>query len=261
MKSPKKSILFLFILMGLTLALGSCGNSGKPKTESTTQAAKDSTATAAAEPKQQAAAPENAADAQKIASPAAKEQVAAKDNIRPSGAKAVASKIPAGEKNKAIQPAAQPKSVAPGAIVPAEKVVVKEAAKPAPAQEVVAIQPAVKEAAKVASAGPGSWIVPANDKSKPNPVKANSESLLTGKELYLKHCTSCHGKSGAGDGAKAAMLKTPSGSFKLPVFQNQTDGAIFYKIRQGKNEMPGYAKRIPDAADIWSMVNYLRQLK
>ena len=243
--------------MGLTLALGSCGNSGKPKTESSNQAMKDSMAAAAA--KQPVAVSENAADAQKIASPAAKEQVATKDNIRPSGAKAVASKIPAGEKNKAIQPAAQPKSVAPAPVtVPAEKVVVKEAA---PAKEVAVEQPVVKALPKVSAPAPGTWVVPASDKSKPNPVKANSESLRTGKELYLKHCTSCHGKSGSGDGAKAAMLKTPSGSFKLPVFQNQTDGAIFYKIREGKNEMPAYAKKIPDAADIWSIVNYLRQLK
>jgi len=52
------------------------------------------------------------------------------------------------------------------------------------------------------------WPVPDKYLKMANPVKADAESLATGKELWAKHCQSCHGKSGKGDGTKAAQLKT-----------------------------------------------------
>ena len=105
------------------------------------------------------------------------------------------------------------------------------------------------------------WPVPDKYKNMPNPVKSDATSIATGKELYTQHCKSCHGTKGKGDGPKAAQLDTESGDFTKPTFQSQTDGAIFYKTTEGRKDMPSFKKKIPDANDIWSVVNYMRTLK
>ncbi len=105
------------------------------------------------------------------------------------------------------------------------------------------------------------WNVPEAFAKKTNPVKSDGESLQTGKELWAKHCQSCHGKKGAGDGTKAAELETEMADFAKDVVQKQSDGAIFYKILEGRDEMPTFKKKIPDESDTWSLVNYIRTLK
>lgn len=105
------------------------------------------------------------------------------------------------------------------------------------------------------------WNVPDAAAKKANPVKSDGESLQTGKELWAKHCQSCHGKKGAGDGTKAAELETEMQDFAKDVVQKQSDGALFYKISEGRDEMPTFKKKIPDESDIWSLVNFMRTLK
>ena len=94
-----------------------------------------------------------------------------------------------------------------------------------------------------------------------NPVKADAGSLATGKELWAKHCQSCHGKTGKGDGSKAAQLKTEVEDLGKPDIQKQPDGAFFYKSMEGREDMPSFKKKIPDPDDVWSIVNYVRTFK
>jgi mono/diheme cytochrome c family protein len=105
------------------------------------------------------------------------------------------------------------------------------------------------------------WPVPDKAAKTPNPVKTSSESVSSGKALWSQHCSSCHGKAGLGDGSKAAQLKTPLTDFSKSDVQSQSDGTLFYKIVEGRDEMPGFKKKIPDADDIWSVVNFMRTLK
>jgi len=105
------------------------------------------------------------------------------------------------------------------------------------------------------------WNVPEAFAKKTNPVKSDGESLQTGKELWAKHCQSCHGKKGAGDGTKAAELETEMQDFAKEVVQKQSDGALFYKMLEGRDEMPTFKKKIPDESDMWSLVNYIRTMK
>jgi mono/diheme cytochrome c family protein len=108
---------------------------------------------------------------------------------------------------------------------------------------------------------PQKWVAPAQYKTMKNPSAGNAESVNTGKDLYAKHCKSCHGKDGLGDGPKASSLDASCGDFTAAAFQSQTDGEIFYKITQGKDKMPAYAKTLPEDADRWALVNYLRKMK
>jgi len=108
---------------------------------------------------------------------------------------------------------------------------------------------------------PKPWAVPDAAAKKANPVKTSSESVSAGKALYNQHCTSCHGKKGLGDGSKAAQLKTHPGDFSTAAFQSESDGALFYKVQEGRGDMPSFKKKIPDPTEIWDVVNYMRTLK
>src|SRR6476619_2019154 len=105
------------------------------------------------------------------------------------------------------------------------------------------------------------WTVPDNFKNMKNPVASDAESIAGGKTLYITHCKSCHGSKGLGDGTKAAQLKTEPGDFSKADFQAQSDGAIYYKTTEGRDDMPNFKKKVPDADDRWSIVNYIRTLK
>jgi mono/diheme cytochrome c family protein len=98
-----------------------------------------------------------------------------------------------------------------------------------------------------------SWVAPDADNKKVNPIKSDASSLADGKELWVKHCQSCHGKTGKGDGTKAAQLKTEPGDFTKATTQSQTTGSLFYKTSQGRGDMPDFKKKISENDDIWSL--------
>jgi mono/diheme cytochrome c family protein len=106
------------------------------------------------------------------------------------------------------------------------------------------------------------WVIPDKYKAMKNPTKAgDAAAVANGKELWAKHCKSCHGSKGLGDGPKAASLKTPAGDFSTAAFQGQSDGALYYETAVGRDEMPGFEKKIPNQKDIWDLVTYMRTLK
>jgi len=105
------------------------------------------------------------------------------------------------------------------------------------------------------------WPVPDTYKNKKNPVASDATSIAAGKELWNTNCKSCHGAKGLGDGSKAAQLKTEPGDFSTADVQSQTDGSMFYKISEGRDDMPSFKKKIPDEEDIWDLVVFARTLK
>ncbi len=108
---------------------------------------------------------------------------------------------------------------------------------------------------------PKPWPVPEKQAKTANPVKSDATSISAGKSLWSQHCASCHGKTGLGDGNKAAQLKTQPGDFTKATTQSQSDGSLFYKISEGRDDMPSFKKKIPDQEDIWNLVNFVRTLK
>ena len=103
------------------------------------------------------------------------------------------------------------------------------------------------------------WVVPAKYEKMQNPTDPTVD-LAIGKSLYSKHCKSCHGSKGLGDGTKADEVEGDLGDFSSADFQAQSDGAIFYKSYIGRDDMPNYEKKIPDEEDVWLIVNYVRTL-
>ena len=104
------------------------------------------------------------------------------------------------------------------------------------------------------------WEVPDKYVNMKNPTDASVDKNI-GKALYTKHCQSCHGKEGYGDGNKAAGLSGDLGDFSSADFQSQTDGTLFYKTTFGRDDMPAFDKKLPDDEDRWLIVNYMRTLK
>jgi mono/diheme cytochrome c family protein len=105
------------------------------------------------------------------------------------------------------------------------------------------------------------WVIPAEYQKMTNPTDPEDEDgLEIGEELYMRHCKSCHGKEGLGDGPKAAEQKGDLGDFSSAKFQGQKDGVLFYKSKIGKDDMPDFSKKIPNDEDIWYIVNYMRTL-
>lgn len=108
---------------------------------------------------------------------------------------------------------------------------------------------------------PKPWSVPDNFKKMKNPVASDATTIADGKALWNTHCKSCHGSKGLGDGSKAAQLKTEPGDFSKPIVQTQTDGELFYKLSEGRDDMPSFKKKMPEADERWSLVNFIRTLK
>jgi len=104
------------------------------------------------------------------------------------------------------------------------------------------------------------WVVPAKYKSMANPLKGKGDADNVGKMLYAKHCKSCHGATGLGDGAKASSMKTKINSLKDGKFQAQNDGEVYFESFVGRDEMPNFEKKIPEE-DRWALVNFIRTLK
>jgi mono/diheme cytochrome c family protein len=105
------------------------------------------------------------------------------------------------------------------------------------------------------------WPVPEKNAKMKNPVAGDAEMLKVGKELWSKHCSVCHGKTGLGDGSKAAQLETAMDDISGAAVQSQTDGELYYKMSEGRDEMPSFKKKIPDSEELWAIVSYMRTLK
>lgn len=107
----------------------------------------------------------------------------------------------------------------------------------------------------------GPWEISSKYKKMTNDYKDDASLIKVGKMLYSKHCKSCHGSKGLGDGPKAKQLETFPGDFSAEAFHAQSDGEMYYKSYVGRDEMPNFEKKITDDEDRWAIVNYMRTLK
>jgi mono/diheme cytochrome c family protein len=107
----------------------------------------------------------------------------------------------------------------------------------------------------------GPWDIPAQYKEMVNPYENDTSLERVGRATYNRHCRSCHGNTGLGDGVMAKNLKTFSGDFSSENFLKYNDGEIYYMSFIGRDEMPNYEKLIPDEEARWAVVNYINNMK
>ncbi len=101
------------------------------------------------------------------------------------------------------------------------------------------------------------WNAPADADKIINPLRENPGAVIEGKKTYMQICIVCHGPKGKGDGIGAIALDPRPANFSAPKVQAQTDGAIFWKITEGRTPMASYKSTLTETQR-WQLVNYLR---
>jgi mono/diheme cytochrome c family protein len=98
------------------------------------------------------------------------------------------------------------------------------------------------------------WQPPPQAVKRRNPLADRPQLAAGGRKLFLRHCAECHGNDGRGVWRKNAA------DFELPVVQEQTDGALFWKITNGNQSrgMPTWSE-LPELQR-WQLVLFVRTL-
>lgn len=103
------------------------------------------------------------------------------------------------------------------------------------------------------------WTAPARAAKKANPIPPDAKSLELGRKLWERDCLSCHGAKGRGDGPQAADLDRKPADFADAAMWDQSDGAFFWKLVEGKTPMPATKTLLSDE-ERWHIINYMRTL-
>lgn len=104
------------------------------------------------------------------------------------------------------------------------------------------------------------WVAPASADKIVNPLKGDANAADSGKKSYKMLCVVCHGAKGKGDGVGGAGLKPKPTDLTSAEVQAQTDGALFWKLDEGRPPMASYKTAIPEKKR-WEIINYIRSLK
>jgi mono/diheme cytochrome c family protein len=100
------------------------------------------------------------------------------------------------------------------------------------------------------------------NKSEPNPLPDNQETLAAGKEAFGHYCVACHGLDGQNTGVPFAdRMSPPIPSLTSADVQRYTDGQLKWVIDYGvrPSGMPGSKGMLSDD-EIWSLIRYVRHL-
>jgi mono/diheme cytochrome c family protein len=103
------------------------------------------------------------------------------------------------------------------------------------------------------------WVAPAQASTMKSPLTISSEALKEAKSIYTASCAPCHGDKGKGDGPAAAALNPKPADHTSGTLLQETDGAIFYKISEGRNPMPQFKTTLTENQR-WTLVAYIRTL-
>lgn len=112
------------------------------------------------------------------------------------------------------------------------------------------------------------WIAPAWTDSLKSPFPKHNyiewsgtqDVVVEGEHLYNNYCATCHGKYGFGDGAPGITFEIPPANFHDSTIGSQKDGALFWKLTEGKGQMPGFKETLTEKQR-WELVYYIRNLE
>lgn len=108
--------------------------------------------------------------------------------------------------------------------------------------------------------GGNDWKAPPSADKLQNPYQGDARATEAGKKIYQNFCVSCHGKAGKGNGDAGVYLDPPPADLTSAEVQEQTNGAIYWKITNGNPPMASY-KEVLNKKQRWQLVNYIRKLR
>jgi mono/diheme cytochrome c family protein len=101
------------------------------------------------------------------------------------------------------------------------------------------------------------WVAPERRAQRANPLDATAENITRGRDVYVRECASCHGAAGNNDGDKAPKELADSRRLSDPSLLQESDGALFWKIGEGRRPMPATWDVLSDR-ERWQVVLYIR---
>jgi len=101
------------------------------------------------------------------------------------------------------------------------------------------------------------WKAPDSADTIKSPFPFTPQVIREGEKLYNTLCVSCHGTNGLGDG-QPGRYKIQPANFHNKQVTDQKDGAIFWKLSNGKGNMPGYGLALSEEKR-WQLIAYVRQ--
>lgn len=108
------------------------------------------------------------------------------------------------------------------------------------------------------------WGVPMPYAGMTNPLPPRKATYWAGAAIYERHCVSCHGQDGAGDGPAGRGLSPPPGNlvWLSDVPQRQWDQFMVWTITEGGtalgSSMPSF-KEVLSRDEIWAVSAYIKQ--
>ena len=106
------------------------------------------------------------------------------------------------------------------------------------------------------------WSIPANYKDMRNPVDCSTQVLKEAKAHWADHCATCHANDGTGDSMFGKTMYPRPPNMRLAPTQNQSDGQLYYTIKNGVrlSGMPAFGKPGDQDTDSWKLICFVRHL-
>lgn len=101
------------------------------------------------------------------------------------------------------------------------------------------------------------WTAPEDSKSLVSPLGDQKAAAAAGKRVFRSTCMLCHGPRGEGNGPGGAGLNPKPANFTTKEVQGQSDGELFWKMSNGRNDMAAFKDSLTEEQR-WQLVAYIR---